>query len=102
MEPIEPFGNITCLQSSEQPYVVNKEGHFLAGAGTSGYFEDLEKREIHPNIQVFQAKSDGKYLVWLWPQEAIKRSTQRFLIKSSRKKKTKQNKQTGESKMAEE
>lgn len=25
---------------------MSKEGHFLAGTGTSGYFEDLKKREI--------------------------------------------------------
>ncbi|XP_077743454.1 splicing factor, proline- and glutamine-rich-like isoform X1 [Canis aureus] len=43
----KPLGNgglIPCFQSSQQPHQVSKECHFLAGAGTSGYFGDLVKR----------------------------------------------------------
>lgn len=61
-------GNISlvlCLQGSQQPCQVSKEGHFLAGSGTAEYFGDLEKGGIHPNLQVSQAKSDGKSLAWL-------------------------------------
>ena len=45
---------------------MNKKSHFLAGAGTSRYFGDFERGGSHPNLQVLQAKPDGKYLAWLF------------------------------------
>ncbi|CAK7312883.1 hypothetical protein VULLAG_LOCUS17102 [Vulpes lagopus] len=60
----KPLGNgglIPCFQSSLQPHQVSKECHFLAGAGTSGYFGDLVKR----NPPTSTGMSDGKYLAWL-------------------------------------
>lgn len=58
---------------------VSKEGHFLAGLGTSGYFADLKKRKIHPNLYV---KSDGKSSVWLPSLEKLLRIYFEILIKS--------------------
>ena len=58
MEPIKPLRNIgpvPCLQGSQQPYQVIKEGHFMAGPGTSGYFGDLEERGIYPILETLQA-----------------------------------------------
>lgn len=49
------------------------EGHVLAGPETSGYFGDLEKREIHLNLYVLQAKSDGRSLVWVLSLERLLR-----------------------------
>jgi len=66
MEPIEPLGTvglIACLQSSQQPYQVSKEYHFLAGAGTSGYFEDLKKRNLPKSTGI--AGMSGKHMAWL-------------------------------------
>ena len=67
MEPIKPFGKISqsCLQGSWQPCLVSKEGHLLASLGTLGYFADLKKRKMHANLQVLQAKFDGKSFAWL-------------------------------------
>ena len=63
MEPIKPLEILACTGiPAASP---SKEGHFLAGAGTSGYFENLKKRGIHPNLWVSQRKSDGKNLAWL-------------------------------------
>ena len=64
---IKPLGNvglIPCLQSSQQPHQVSKEGHFLAVAGTSGYLGDLMNRNL-PNSTGIAGLSDGKYLAWL-------------------------------------
>ena len=61
---IKPLGNvglISCLQSSQQPHQVSKEGHFLAGAGTSGYFGKLKKKNA-PQSTGIADKSDDKYL----------------------------------------
>lgn len=44
---------------------MSKKGHFLASPGTLGYIWKLEKRGIHLNIQVLQAKSGGEFLAWL-------------------------------------
>ena len=57
-------GLTPCLQSSQQPYQVRKEGHFLAVARTSGYFEVIMKR-IVPKSEGIPGRSDGKYLAWL-------------------------------------
>ena len=68
MEPIKTLGKIGLvpwLQGSQKPYQVSKEGHFLAGAETSGYLGELESREIHLNLYLLQAKSDDKSLAWL-------------------------------------
>ena len=64
MEPIEPSGNVglkSRLQSSQKPYQVSKECHFLAGAGTSGYFGKLKKKNA-PQSTGIADKSDDKYL----------------------------------------
>ena len=64
---IKPLGNvglIPSLQSSQKPHQVSEEGHFLAGAGTSGYLGDLMKRNL-PNSTGIAGLSDGKYLAWL-------------------------------------
>ena len=63
---IKPLGNVglmPCLQSSQQPYRANKECHFLAGAGTSGYLGDHVKRNL-PKSTGIAGMSDGKYLAW--------------------------------------
>jgi len=60
---------------------VSKEGHFLAGRRTSGYFGDLEKRGIHLNLYVLQAKSDSRSLVWLLGLERLLRFIQDSLWK---------------------
>ena len=57
-------GLIPCLQSSQQPHQVNKECHFLAGAGTSGYFGDLMERNL-PKSTGITGMTDDKYLAWL-------------------------------------
>jgi len=46
MEPLKPLGKIgliPCLYCSQQPCKVSKEGHFLLGAGTSGYLGGPQK-----------------------------------------------------------
>lgn len=76
MEPVRPWGNISLaprLQDAWWPGLVCKEGRFLAGPGTSGYLGDLEKRGIHLNLYVMQAKSDGRFLVWVLSLERLLR-----------------------------
>ena len=78
-EAIKPLGNvglIPCLWSSQQPRQVSKECHSLAGAGNSGYFGDLMKRNL-PKSTDIAGISDDKYLALLgfWPGEATKSST---------------------------
>lgn len=41
-----------------------KEGHFLAGTGTSGYFGDLENRGMNPNLNALQVTPGDKYMAW--------------------------------------
>lgn len=53
---------VPSLEGSQQPYQVSKEGHFLAGAGNSGYLGGFEKREIRLGIA---GESDSKSLSWL-------------------------------------
>lgn len=36
----------------------------LADTRASGYFGNLKKKGINPNLKVPQVKSDGKYLAW--------------------------------------
>lgn len=60
MEQIELLGNVGLkpwLQSFQQPYQVKKEDHVQASAKISGYFEYLKEREIHLNLQAWQAES---------------------------------------------
>ena len=64
IKPLRNVGLIPCLQSSQQPHQVNKEGHFLAGVGTSGYLGDLVKRNSL-NSTGIEGLSDSKYLAWL-------------------------------------
>lgn len=35
------------------------------------YFEDLEKRGIHSNLEILQAKSSGEFLAWLLSLERL-------------------------------
>lgn len=51
MEPTQPRGRTGLAPGSQgsQQLPRVKEGHFL-GAGASGYFGDLEKRGIQPNL----------------------------------------------------
>ena len=49
------------MRYSKQPYQLNKECHFLAGGGNSGYFKDLKKRNL-PKSTGIAGMSDGKYL----------------------------------------
>ena len=62
--PLGNVGLVPCLLSSQQPQQVGKDGHFLAGAGNSGYLGDLTKRNL-PNSTGIAGLSDGKYLAWL-------------------------------------
>ena len=64
IKPLGKVGLVPCLQSSQQPHQVSKEGYFLAGAGTSGYLGDLMKRNS-PNSTGIAGLSDEKYLAWL-------------------------------------
>lgn len=57
-------GRVPCLRSYQQPHQVSKECHSLEGAGTSGYFGDLTKRNL-PKSTGIVGRSDGKYLAWL-------------------------------------
>ena len=75
----KPHGNvglIPCLQSSvrslQKPHQVSKECHFLAGAGTSGYFGDLIKRNL-PKSTGIAGMSDGKCLAWLGLASGLER-----------------------------
>ena len=52
---------------------MSKEGHLLASLGTLGYFADLKKRKMHANLQVLQAKFDGKSFAWLPSLERLLR-----------------------------
>ena len=61
IKPIGSVGLIPFLYSSQQPYQLSKECHFLAGAGTSEYFGDLEKRNSPKSIGSV-GMSEGKYL----------------------------------------
>lgn len=40
------------------------QGYFLDGKETTGYFVDLEKRGINPNLKLLKIKFDDKYLAW--------------------------------------
>lgn len=58
MEQIYSPGNISlmpCLQGYQQPLVGEQvtRANFLVDVRISGYFGDLEKREMNPNLQVF-------------------------------------------------
>ena len=68
MEPIKPLGNvglITCLLSSQQPYQVIKQYHFLAGAVYLRInLEDFQKRNL-PKSTSITGKIDGRYLFGL-------------------------------------
>lgn len=44
MEPIKPLRKTAWYLVYMATDLMSKEGHFLAGAGTSGYFGDLKKR----------------------------------------------------------
>ena len=54
MEPIKPLGEIkvqsSTLLTGLPTALQGKEGHFLAGVGTSGYLRDLEKCKINPKL----------------------------------------------------
>ena len=55
---------VPCLQITQKPYQVNKEGNFLANVGTSAYLGDPKKRNSPKSIGITN-ESDGKFLVWL-------------------------------------
>lgn len=41
---------VSCLQDSHQAYKMNKDGPFLTGPGTSGYFGNLKKKGLHSDL----------------------------------------------------
>lgn len=51
---------------------MNKDGHFQVSPETLRYFGYLEKRGIHPDLQVLQAKSGGEFLARHPDPEAFK------------------------------
>ena len=85
IKPLENIGLVPCSYGSQQLYQVSKEGHFLAGARTSGYFGKLEKKGIHPNLEVLQEVSDGESLAWCSGLKRPLKFNLRFLMKSSSK-----------------
>ena len=73
MKPLENVGLVLCLQDTHEPCQMSKEHHSLEGARNSGCLGNLEKRGIHPYLQVLQTASHDKSLAWLsWPQEVFK------------------------------
>lgn len=61
------------LPGTCQPYRVRNDGHFMAGAGTSGYIEDLEKRGNNPDI-IGYCRQNLRPRPWLPSLEMILKS----------------------------
>ena len=84
IKPVGNVGLIPCLQSSQQPHQVSKEGHFLAGAKPQDILR-TSWRGIRQILQALQACLMASIWLGFWPGEATKSSTRTFIIKGSSK-----------------
>lgn len=67
MEPVYPFEELAWYPAYRVPSSltqVSKEGHLLAGSGTSGYFGTSKKRNSFKSVSL-QAKVYVKSFAWL-------------------------------------
>ena len=54
---------------------MSKEGHFLAGTGTSGYLGELQEERNSPESVGITGESDDKSLTWLLSLKRLLKSS---------------------------
>lgn len=73
MEPIRPLGKtaqyLACGVASN---FTGKERHFLAGAGTSGYFADLKREELTQISKYYRQGLMASIWLGFWLWETVK------------------------------
>lgn len=79
MNPIQPLGKIVllpCLQDSQQPFLVSKTGHFLAGPGPSGYVGTSRRAELSQIVKYCMLSLMASPGLCSYPQDIFQSQTQ--------------------------